>query len=69
MVVQDTGLGRHLPVGRGLHVFSTTEEARKGIRRIEGDYEGESAAARELAREFFDAGMRMRELLLQAGIS
>ncbi len=69
VVVQDTGLGRHLPVGRGLHVFSTTEEAREGIRRIEGDYEGEAAAAREIAQEFFDAGTRMRELLQQAGIS
>lgn len=68
-VVQDTGLCDHLPTGLGLHVFSNADEALEGLRRIEGDYARESAAATALAREFFGAERLLHDLLQRAGVA
>jgi hypothetical protein len=55
VVVQDTGFADILPTGRGLHAFSTADEAAAAIEAVEGNYEREAAAAREVARAYFDA--------------
>lgn len=68
-VVQDTGLRDHLPVGRGLHLFSSTEEALEGLRRIEADYAAESRAAQDLAREYFSAEVSVAAMLRRAGVA
>jgi hypothetical protein len=57
VLVQDTGFGRTLPVGQGLIPFRTLQEAVKGARSIEEEYASHSAAARELAVQFFDSAV------------
>jgi hypothetical protein len=63
VLAQDTGLADHYPVGEGLLVFSTLEQAAAGIEQIERDYERHSAAARALAEDHFDARMVLGRLL------
>lgn len=55
VLVQDTGLSDHYPVGQGLLVFRTLEEAVAGARAIAGGYEAHRLWARRLAEEFFDS--------------
>lgn len=55
VVVQDTGLGRTLPVGEGLLTFRTLEEAAAAARDILRNYDRHRRAARRIAEEFFDA--------------
>jgi len=63
VLAQDTGLRDRYPVGEGLLVFSTLEEAAAGVEAIERDYERHSAAARALAEEHFDACKVLGRLL------
>jgi hypothetical protein len=55
VVVQDTGFSKLLPTGRGLHAFTTEDEAAAAIETVEADYAGETRAAREMAVAHFDA--------------
>jgi hypothetical protein len=55
VLVQDTGFGRHLPVGEGLVSFGSVDEAVAGAEAILGDQGLHSREARALAEEFFDA--------------
>lgn len=54
-VVQDTGPHACAPDGAGLWRFATPGEAADAVRAIEDDYEAQSALARNLAEEAFDA--------------
>jgi len=63
VLAQDTGLRDRYPVGEGLLVFSTVEEAAAGVEEIERDYERHSAAARALAEQHFDARKVLGRLL------
>jgi hypothetical protein len=54
-LVQDTGLDGDLAAGWGLVTFRTLEEAVDGAWRIESDWKKHSRAARDLAREHFEA--------------
>jgi len=65
VVTEDTGFSVVLPCGEGLLKFSTIEEADDAIRRVEGDYQRHTVAARRIAEEFFDSS-RVLERLLQA---
>ena len=38
VLVQDTGLDKHVPTGKGLLTFTTLEEAVQGIESINADY-------------------------------
>jgi hypothetical protein len=69
VLVQDTGFGRHLPVGEGLLSFRTLEEAVAGVARIMDDYEHHCRAARAIAEEFFDANRILRRLIEDVGIA
>ena len=55
VVVQDTGFSHILPTGRGLHAFSSADEAAEAIAAVEANYETEMQAAREIAVAHFDA--------------
>jgi hypothetical protein len=55
VVVQDTGFSHLLPTGRGLHAFSTGDEAAAAIEAIEADHAAEMKAARDVALAHFDA--------------
>jgi hypothetical protein len=65
-VVQETGFSKTLPTGEGLFAFSTAEEAAAGIEAVAVDPERHRAAARELAREYFDSDVVLTRLLEQA---
>ena len=68
VLVQDTGLGKHLPTGKGLLTFTTLEEAVWGIESINADYTAHSVAARKLAEEKFAAPKVLQSILDRAGV-
>jgi glycosyltransferase involved in cell wall biosynthesis len=68
VVTQDTGFGKFVPTGEGLFAYSTTEEAVAAIEAIAADYERHSAAAREIAREYFDAQRLLQRMLAEIGV-
>jgi hypothetical protein len=68
VITQETGFSNHLPVGKGLFGFLTMEEILGAIEKIEGDYEGASWAALEIAREFFSAEKVLGSLLARADL-
>jgi hypothetical protein len=63
VLAQATGYELEVETGAGLLHFSDQDEAVAGIETIESDYEGHSAAARELARERFGSDRVLTELL------
>jgi hypothetical protein len=67
-LVQDTGIGKHLPTGKGLLTFTTLEEAVAGIESINADYAAHSAAARKLAEERLAAPKVLQSILDRAGV-
>jgi hypothetical protein len=68
VIAQDTGWTDHLPTGKGLIPFTTTEEAIDAIERVEADPTGHAVAARELAAQEFDASTVLERLLADAGV-
>lgn len=69
VLVQDTGFGRHYPVGEGIVPFRTLEEAVEGAGRIVRDYDRHSRAARAIAEEYFDSDKVLRTLLKEVGVA
>jgi hypothetical protein len=68
VVVQDTGLRPHLPVGEGLLVFDTLEEAVAALAEVERDYPRHARSAAALAARYFDSDRVLAELLDIAGV-
>jgi hypothetical protein len=68
VVTQDTGFGKFVPTGEGLFAYSTMDEAAAAIEAIASDYERHSAAAREVAREYFDAERLLERMLDEIGV-
>jgi hypothetical protein len=68
VITQDTGFGDHLPVGRGLFSFKTTEDVLTAVDAINRDYSGHSRAARDLAAEYFGAESVLSYLTARAGL-
>lgn len=68
VLAQDTGLSDHYPLGEGLLVFSTLEEAAAGVESIKRDYRRHAKAARELVEEYFDSDKVLRQLLGKLGV-
>ncbi len=66
VVVQDTGFSHILPTGRGLHAFSTEDEAAAAIEAVEADYQAEMRAARGIALAHFDARQVLTRLIEDA---
>jgi hypothetical protein len=66
-LVQDTGWTAHLPHHEGLLAFDDAAEALAGIDRINADYAAHARAAREIAREHFDARRVLARLVDEAG--
>lgn len=66
VVVQDTAFACAIPSGRGVLAFSTLDEAVAGIEAIVADPQGHADAAREIAREYFDAERVLGRLIEQA---
>ncbi|HET9524362.1 MAG TPA: hypothetical protein VFO90_09020, partial [Terrimicrobiaceae bacterium] len=57
-----------LPTGKGLFSVRTVEEAAEAIRAIRADYPAHSAAAKALAREYFDSDKILNRVLSEAGL-
>ena len=68
VVEQDTGFGDVLPLGPGVHVFQTVEEAAAAVRAIEADYARASAHASAVAREHLAAERVLAALLAVVGL-
>lgn len=66
VVVQDTGFSRLLPTGRGLHAFSTGDEAAAAIEAVEANHVAEMQAARDIALAHFDASDVLTRLIEDA---
>jgi hypothetical protein len=69
VVAHETGLNGRLPTGQGLLLFRDLDEAVAAFERVESDYEGHRAAARELAVEYLDARRVLGGLLEQIGVA
>jgi len=68
VVVQDTGIGRYVPTGRGLVTFTGVEDAAAAVARVEADYAVHAAAAAAWARDHVDARRVLERLLRLAGL-
>jgi hypothetical protein len=68
VVTQDTGFASVLPVGEGLFAFKTVEDILTAFETINSDYERHSAAAREIAQEYFRAESVLTRLLDGLGL-
>ncbi len=68
VVLQSTGFEDGLPTGEGAFAVRDVEEAAAAMAEIRGDYERHAAAARELAREFFDSERLLGSMLEQSGL-
>jgi glycosyltransferase involved in cell wall biosynthesis len=69
VIVQDTGFGTVLPTGAGLFPVTTLDEAVAAVEEIEVGYARHRRAAREIARERFEATRVLGELLDRLGIT
>jgi hypothetical protein len=67
-VLQDTGFTDVLPTGRGVFAVHGIDDAAQAVHTIADDYPAQSAAAREIARECFDAPRVLRRVLEAAGL-
>ena len=68
VVVEDTGLGRHLPVGLGLLTYTNLESAARCLEAVQRDYARHALAARELAREYLDSDRVLSRILALAHV-
>ena len=69
VINQDTGFDNILPTGEGLFSFRTMDDILAAFDAINTDYERHSRAALEIAREYFDAGRVLGDLLGRIGVS
>lgn len=67
-LVQETGFGRIVPVGKGLLSFDSLQDAVTGAESIASDYELHAAAAREVATAHFDSDIVLGRFLEQCGV-
>ncbi len=68
VVTQETGFGNFIPTGEGLFSFTTEDEALAAIETVASDYEHQSNSAREIAQEYFDAELVLKDVLHQVGL-
>jgi hypothetical protein len=68
VVVQDTGLAAHHPVGEAILPFRDLDEAAAALAEVERDYPRRVRRAREIAAADFDATRVLERLLADAGL-
>ncbi len=68
VITQDTGFGRVLPTGIGLHAWRTLDDAVAAVEAVLADPHGQSRAAREIAEEAFDSDTVLGRLLAELGL-
>jgi hypothetical protein len=68
VITQETGFTKNYGGKEGLLSFRTLDEIADAVKRINGDYARHSRAAREIAREVFEAETVLKSVLDRAGI-
>jgi hypothetical protein len=68
VIIQESGFSQRYGNNGGLFSFRTIQEIADAVREINADYRKHSRAAREIAREFFEAETVLRSLLERANI-
>lgn len=68
VIIQDTGIGAHLPVGEGLLTFTDLDGAAAAIERVEHDYHRHATAAAAFARAHLDSDRILPRLLELVGL-
>jgi hypothetical protein len=68
VVVEDTGLAEHYPLGEGLLAFDTLDEAAEAVAEVAADRQRHARAARRVAEECFDSDKVLGGLLAQLGV-
>ncbi len=69
VIIQETGFTNFFGGGRhGLIAFKSADEIAEAVKSINADYTRHSLAAREIARQFFEAEKVLRSLLERAGV-
>jgi hypothetical protein len=68
VITQDTGFGRVLPTGIGLHAWRTLDDAAAAVEAVLADPVAESRAAREIAEECFDSDKVLGRILDALGL-
>jgi len=69
VITQETAFSKYLPTGKGLFGFSNMEDILAAVDVIESDYEGSCRAAREIAKEYFEAEKVLGKLMSEAGLA
>jgi hypothetical protein len=67
VITQETGFTSHYGGDRGLFAFNKLEQIRDAVQAINADYPLHSKAAREIAREYFEATRVLASLLDRVG--
>jgi hypothetical protein len=68
VLVQDTGLADHLPLGTGLIPFHTLNELVEAVHDLEARYSDHCFAARKIAEDYFSAEKVLTTMLAEAHI-
>jgi len=68
VITQETGFTRNYGGDAGLIAFRSLGEIAEGVKMINADYKKHSGAARQVAREIFEAEEVLKSLLDRAGI-
>jgi hypothetical protein len=68
VITQETGFTSHYGGSEGLFSFSSMEEIVEAVAMVRADYPRHSRAAREIAKEYFEATTVLRSLLERAGV-
>jgi hypothetical protein len=68
VITQETGFTKNYGGERGLLAFSSLSEIAEAVKMINADYKKHSGAARQIAREVFEAEKVLKSLLDRAGI-
>ena len=63
VIVQDTGFSKVLPVGDGILIFTTLDEAVSAIHEVEENYQQHSQSALVIAKEYFCSDKVLSNLL------
>jgi hypothetical protein len=63
VLTQETGFSKFIETGHGLFAFSDQTEVLAGIEKINRNYDFHCRAARQVAEDFFDHRMILRDLL------
>jgi len=68
VITQETGFTKNYGGRKGLLSFRTVNEVADAVKEINADYAKHSRAARDVAREAFEAATVLKSVLDQAGV-